>query len=301
MDLQSLFTTSTGTSMAMWIGEHMPPRVGYSLVRLACRYIARSKVSPLNRAIRLNQSVARGLPWEAPELDRAVYEVLFNAGRGYYELYHRLRQGVTAALEVITISEEMERMTLGAGQDGRGLVLVTTHMGNFDVGMIALGKLGLTIQAISYATPPGGYELQNQMRADAGYLVTPASGAAAKMALDRLKQGGIVATGIDRPFPDSAKTVPFFGLPSPLPTGYVRLAAATNSRLVLIWLEPRADGGYTIEVDSEVDLIDTGHRAQDTKVNAEEVLARAEVHIREHPGEWSLFHPVWPQLMPDEA
>ena len=280
----------------MWIGRKMPPRVGTALVRLFTPLIASRKNSTLVRTIRTNQSVVRDLPIDAPELDGAVREVILNAGRAYYEVYHRVALGKEAVQEAITFSPEIYHAIDEARDQDQGTLIIGPHLGNLDLGLVGFAAAGLAVQAITYAAPPGGYELQNQMRADSGYIITPADAQAAKMALIRLRARGIVLTGIDRPLPEGNSTIRFFGHPSPLPTGYTRLALSTNAQVLMIWMEP-VPGGWYVQATGPLELLRTGKRKEEIILNTERILEIAAEKIRARPGEWMLFHPVWPQLM----
>ena len=299
MDLRTFFASERGTGLGIWVGRHMPPRVGLLLVRLTSAYIVKRRNSSLVRGIRVNQSVARDLPLDSPELDQAVLQVLRHAGRGYYELYRRLGKGREAMLEAIAFPPELDTHLENAQARGQGTMIVGPHMGNFDLALLAFGVRGLPIQAITFAVPPGGYALQNRIRADAGYTITPADGPAVKMALRRLRAGGIVATGLDRPMPGETRTVQFFGRPAPLPTGYVRLALSAGAQLLVIWVETTEEGAYRARVTPPIQLVQTGNRRYDTVSNTERVLARAAEVIRARPEEWMMFSPVWPQLLED--
>jgi len=283
----------------MWLGRNMPRRVGYSLVKLLTAYIVRQKDSSMARNIRLNQSVVRGLPMDAPELDDIVRTILLNAGRGYYELYHRLGKGFESVREAVTFSPDLFAYLEEIRDSEQGALFVGPHLGNLDLGLMSFAAHGLDIQAITYALPPGGYELQNRLRASAGWIITPADAQAVKMALRRLRAGGIVITGVDRPLAEHelAKPVHFFGLPSPVPTGYMRLAHATQARVHMVEMENTGNGKYTINVTPPLELIETKDRQEFTFQNTELILKEAAKLIRARPDEWMMFHPVWPQLL----
>jgi lauroyl/myristoyl acyltransferase len=282
----------------MWLGRNMPRPVGYALARLSASLISRRSRSPLVRSIKLNQSVARDLSPDAPELNAVVRRVLHNAARGYYESYYRIARGRDVVHESFTFGPELFAMLHDARSTGRGIVVVAPHLGNLDLGLAGFAAEGYDIQAISYEDVPGGYQLQNRMREGSGYTVTPASAEAARTAFERLRRGGIVLTGMDRPLPNGATMIRFFGRPAPLPTGYVRLALSTSSLFFVVWLESVGDG-YRARAAGPIELVRTGSRSKDAVVNAEKVLAIAEEKIRAQPDEWMMFHPVWPQLMPN--
>jgi lauroyl/myristoyl acyltransferase len=298
MDLQTFFNSKSATWSIMWLGRHLPRSTALVLVRLSTSLISRRTQSPLVRSIRLNQSVARDLPQDAPELDVVVRRVLYNAARGYYEIYNRIAQGREVVQESFTFGPDLFAMLRDARSTGRGIVVVAPHLGNLDLGLAGFAAEGYDIQAITYEAAPGGYQLQNRMREGSGYIITPADAEAAKMAFDRLRRGGIVLTGVDRPLPNGAKSVRFFGRPAPLPTGYIRLALSTDSLFFVVWLES-VNGGYVARAAGPIDLVRTGNRLRDAAVNAEKVLEIAEEKIRAQPDEWMMFHPVWPQLMTD--
>ena len=297
MDLQTFFTSEKGTNLAMSLSRNLPPRVGLAVVRLAASLVTRRRQSPLVRHIRLNQSVVRGLPQQAPELDGAVRRVLLNAGRGYYETYHRLALGEEAIREAITFSAEFIARLKTIQAEGRGVIVLGAHVGNFDLGMLGFAAHGFVVQAVTYALPPGGYQLQNKMRTEAGYIVTPADGPAVKTALKRLRAGGIILTGIDRVLPEAATPIQFFGLPAFMPTGYVRLALSTKAIILLVRLDNRGEGKYHVVLHTDIEATSSGDRKRDTIENTEMVLAEAEEIIRARPDEWMMFHPVWPQLL----
>ncbi len=282
----------------MWLGRNLPRPLGLAVARLSASLISRRSRSALVRSIKMNQSVARDLSPDAPELNAVVRRVLYNAARGYYESYNRIARGRAVVQESLAFDPELLAMLHDARSTGKGIVVVAPHLGNLDLGLAGFAAEGYDIQAISYEDVPGGYQLQNRLREGSGYTVTPADAEAARMALQRLRRGGIVLTGVDRPLPNGATMIRFFGRPAPLPTGYVRLALSTSSLLFVVWLE-LVDGGYYASAVGPIDLVRTGSRSRDAVVNAEKVLEIAEGKIRAQPDEWMMFHPVWPQLMQD--
>jgi lauroyl/myristoyl acyltransferase len=299
MDLQTFFTSRAGTGTLMWLSRNLPPWLGLPVADLVIGLLARRRDSSLVRTLRTNQSVVRNLPVDAPELDAIVRRVLRNAGRGYFEFYHRASKGLSAVEDVASFSPEVESMLQATLEGNAGALIVVLHISNFDLAAVAFATRSIPLQILSYGTPPGGYQLQNELRIKAGLSITPITGPALKAAISRLRKGGTVVVGLDRPLSGipEVEWLDFFGHPAPLSTGFVRLALATDASMYLTWVEPTGDGTFLITSRPPVDVVRTGSRQEEVRINSRRMLDLAEEVIRAHADEWMMFYPVWPQLL----
>lgn len=299
MDLQTFFTSRAGTGTLMWLSRNLPPWLGLPVADLVIGLLARRRDSSLVRTLRTNQSVVRNLPVDAPELDAIVRRVLRNAGRGYFEFYHRASKGLSAVEDVASFSPQVESMLEATLEGNAGALIVVLHISNFDLAAVAFATRSIPLQILSYGTPPGGYQLQNELRVKAGLSITPITGPALKAAISRLRKGGTVVVGLDRPLSGIPKDewLDFFGHPAPLSTGFVRLALATDASMYLTWVEPTGDGTFLITSRPPVDVVRTGSRQEEVRINSRRMLDLAEEVIRTHADEWMMFYPVWPQLL----
>jgi lauroyl/myristoyl acyltransferase len=299
MDLQTFFTSRAGTGTLMWLSRYLPPWLGLPVTDLVIGLLARRESSGLVRALRANQSVVRGLPLDAPELDVIVRRVLRTAGRGYFEFYHRVSQGVSAVKGAATLSPQVESMLQAKLESDAGAVIAFLHVSNFDLAAVALALRDLPMQILSYGTPPGGYQLQNRLRLKAGLSITPISPTALRAAINRLREGGVVVVGVDRPVPDIPRDewLDFFGRPAPLSTGFTRLALAADVPIYLIWVTRDGDAAFLINGKPPYNLIRTGNRPEEVQINSRHMLDLTEDVIRTHADEWMMFYPVWPDLL----
>jgi lauroyl/myristoyl acyltransferase len=300
MDLQTFFTSRAGTGTLMWLSRYLPPWLGLPVADLVIGLLARRQGSGLMQALRTNQSVVRGLPFDAPELDTVVRRVLRSAGRGYFEFYHRVSQGLSAVEGAASFSPQVESILRATLREEANTLIVLLHISNFDLAAVAFAAHRIPLQILSYGTPPGGYQLQNDLRIKAGLAITPITGAALRAAINRLRDGGTVVVGLDRPLPGIPRDdwLEFFGHPAPLSTGFVRLALATDARMILTWIEPAGDGTFLITSKPPLNVIRTGNRQEEIQINSRRMLDLAEDVIRTHPDEWMMFYPVWPELLP---
>jgi KDO2-lipid IV(A) lauroyltransferase len=291
MKLDRLSSSGAAVQAAMALARIVPERL---LLRFADALSARlaSEASPSVIAARANQSVVRGLSKDDPEIDRAIQAVYYNAGRGQLALFRALARGREALRRGCDISSEMVQRIEEARGLGRGLVLVGPHIGAFDFFLLTVGARGYPVHAISPADPTGTYRLQNSLRTKYGAETMPASPEAVRTSINRLLEGGILVTGMDRPAP-MGEWIEFFGRKAFLPTGFAKLAIRTNSFLLPGAILPDGPNHYRAEA---LEMLEPPKERTDAAVTglAREVLRQVEPVIRAYADHWLMFFPVWP-------
>ena len=171
------------------------------------------------------------------------------------------------------------------------------HLSNFDLGLYAIARRGFKGLVITLADLPGGYRKQSDLRRSAGLELLPAGIGAFRQAIERLRAGGIVVTGIDRPLEQARHYLTFFGHPAPLPVHHVYVALKAQVPTILMAVHRQPDGRYLMYVSEPIHLQpEPADREAEITHNAELVLAHAEPLIRQHPEQWAMFLPVWPEL-----
>ncbi|MCZ6531094.1 MAG: hypothetical protein O6949_12325, partial [Chloroflexi bacterium] len=122
-----------------------------------------------------------------------------------------------------------------------------------------------------------------------GMQLTPITSASLRTAVRHLRKGGIVGIAADVPTQYGAMLT-LFGRPCQLPIGHTRLAAATNSAIVVGVSQRIGPGqyrGFGIEVHSN------GGDEEDWAASTLKVLER---HIVARPREWFMPPPLWPSV-----
>jgi KDO2-lipid IV(A) lauroyltransferase len=204
---------------------------------------------------------------------------------------------------LIVFSRQAEEMIVRTQRDpvsqhgSTGIVIVGIHLSNFDLVMQAAGALGLSVQVLSAAQPGSGYRWQNELRRQRGLEITPASITAVRQAVERLRSGGSVLTGIDRPIFDSKHRPRFFGRPACLPVHHIYLALKAKAPIYLFASILSSDGVYRISASDPIKMRPYSDRETELLRNAEAVLEVAESFIRQAPQQWSMFFPVWPEAL----
>lgn len=298
INLQTLANSSFGTKSALAIGRGLPSWLGKPLARVAADTIARQKNSEMVRALRTNLWVANDCALNGRELDQLLMETWRKHTRALWDFYHYMNRP-KKVLDLVDFSPEFQAVFDQAKTDTQPRLFVTVHTSNFELAGRALALRGLNFQILSYPQPPGGYQIQNKIRQESGIEMTPMSIEAFQKARERLRNGGTVLTGVDRPLAQSRHMVQFFGRSSPLPVAYVQLALQTGAPIIVVACITKPDGRYELTCKPPVFPQPDSDRDRELVGNAEVVLRNAEEVIRPRTSDWCMFYPIWPELETD--
>jgi KDO2-lipid IV(A) lauroyltransferase len=233
--------------------------------------------------------------------DGALYRVFCHAGRTYYEFFRALGQPAHTIAQSIHISAASQDLIRSEVARGQGVLLLGVHMSNLNLALLALGGYDLPAQVLSLDAPIGGFGLLDSLRRDAGLDVTPVSPRSLRVAIRRLRSGGLVVTGADRPVPGDGPLVEFFGQPACLPLGPARLALMTGAAVMVGACHHSPERGYVLEFTDPIDVVRTGDREADIVGSARRIAEAMESFVRAYPEQWMMFHRVWPEPSGEEA
>ncbi len=142
------------------------------------------------------------------------------------------------------ISFEQYQNFLDVYNEGKGVILITAHIGNWELGGAVLSSLGFKINAVFL---PEKVRWLNRiffmMRRSRGLNVFPLGGAV-RSVLGSLKNGGIVAMLADRDYTAHHIKISFFGKEACLSSGPVRIALKTNIPIVAGFLLREKDDTF---------------------------------------------------------
>lgn len=135
---------------------------------------------------------------------------------------------------------------------GRGVLLLTPHLGSFEVAARAAAERCAKPITVLYRPARKAFlrELEETARARPNMATAPATLAGVRQLLRALKRGEMVGLLPDQVPPlGQGVWAPFFGKPAYTMTLAARLAQQTGADVVLAWCERLADGvGYSIHL-----------------------------------------------------
>ena len=118
-------------------------------------------------------------------------------------------------------------------KSGRGTLLVTPHLGNWEFGGYVLSERGIKLHVVTLIEPRVGLTNYARSRARSGIetIVIGHDPFAFVEVVKRLQDGGTMALLVDRPPESVATPVEFFGRPFKAAIAAAELARATGESL----------------------------------------------------------------------
>ncbi len=294
-----LFTNPRVMALGMFWSRHIPENPTYRLAWWVAGALCRIKPAAYN-TVRDNLKQVLGPGAAEATLVRAVRGVFYTLMRTTYELYRAVQRPHEELLRSVEFPPAAQAIVQDVLNSGRGTVLVSLHLSNFDLGAQVFAAHFPGIQLLSLPDPGPGFRVANELRREGGIEVTPLSLAALRQALRRLRAGGGVALMADRPISELDPPVTFFGRPAHMPSGHVRLALQSGAQILIVYCVSAPSGrGYVLHVEPPLEPIRASDEENAVRINVRRVLEILETLIRRWPEQWQMFVPVWPE--PAEA
>ncbi len=228
---------------------------------------------------------------EARRLSVGVYE---NAGMIAAEIAHlpRLAQRLD---DYVTLPDEDLRMLQAAGEEGRGVIFVTGHVGNWELLAQRVARAGFDAVTLARGAPNpylGAWIVERRAQ---GGLATINRGdpRAARDMLSAMKRGALLGVLLDQDTKVPSIHVPFFGAPASTPVAAAELAMRRKAPIVTGFIRRREGGvGHEVRLERYAPPED-GEKADRVERVTADLTARIEAAVRASPTEWVWFHARW--------
>jgi predicted exporter/lauroyl/myristoyl acyltransferase len=199
----------------------------------------------------------------------------------------------------VDVQDENPLDALGeARKQGRGILIVTPHLGNWEIGGPLLKSRGITVLAITQPEPGSGLtELRTASRARWGIetLVVGRDAFAFVEIIRRLQEGAVITLLMDRPVSASAVEVELFGRPFLASSAAADLARASGCALFAVTVTRQADR-YTARMFPEITYDRTTLNTRELRQQLTQRIMRIfEPEIQRDLDQWFHFVPIWPE------
>lgn len=295
-------------------GPTLQDRVEYGLTRVLERGVS---MLPDRLASRLGEAIG-----EAVRVPLGIRKdtVVANLRRAFPEAtpewidevirrtYRHLGREVVAMIRLSHLSREeiIERTEVphwdqfqAARAEGRGVLLVTGHYGNWEVAAAAVAARGVPIEAVV----KGQRNVLVYARVEAARrrmgIGTIDMRQAPKRIPRALAAGHAIGIVSDQDAREAGVWVPFFGAPASTYRGPAVFALRFNAPVFAAVARRLPDGRYSIE-GQRVPVEHTGNLDADVRRLTAALAAHLEGEIRKDPAQYFWFHKRWKTVPPPE-
>lgn len=267
-------------------------RAAYGLLFFVALWYA---LRPMTRT-RSTPYLRRRFP-QAGWLQRLGHCFLLNWNFGL-TLVDRAASGILGEFTVTASARDEERLR-DVLAEGRGLILMTGHVGCWQTAMTGLAPLDRTVHVVMHRAPDdvdrhyfehAGEEAPFCIIDPLGYL-----GGTLEM-IEALKKGDVLCVMADRVFGSdrNSVSVPFLGGSVPLPYSAFRLASATGAPIIVFFSRRVGPGEAVHEIAREIRVPGgLGRRGTDYLPYVRQFAAALEEQAMITPYQFFNFYDMW--------
>jgi len=199
--------------------------------------------------------------------------------------FQRLSETDIKRLVTIEHPEYIEQ----AWQMGKGVIAVTAHLGNWEIGGAVLAGMGYPINVVALRQPSVKLnDFFQKHRRKRGMVVIPL-GSSVKRLMGALRRKEFIALLADRDYSDYHEPTNFCGIPACMPRGASWLAAKTGAVVLPGFVLRNEDDTFLMKLYPPI-IPSEGVTQESIQVRINAALEDA---VGAYPHQWFMFHPVW--------
>jgi KDO2-lipid IV(A) lauroyltransferase len=251
------------------------------------------------RGVKANLRVIGGGKWDEKEI--ATYTRRTFQNYGQYLLDYMVMSGLTVERKGKMVARELGQVHMvRALKRGKGVICITPHLGNWELGGLLLAFKGADLYVLTLdETDSKTKAFRERMRAQKGIkniYINPEdpTPAAILEVVKVLKEKKMVAMLGDRPGNNNTITVEFFGRKTSFPRGVATLAMTTGAAVLPVFVVLKG-GRYWGVIEQPIYFKSPSRkeREQVIRQGMEELAQVFERYIKEYPDQWYNFYPYW--------
>lgn len=176
---------------------------------------------------------------------------------------------------------------------GKGVIILSAHLGNWELGGVVVALLGYPFWAV--ALPHKDKRVDNFFnfqRERKGMKVIPL-GRAVRTSLNLLKENKVLGLAGDRDFTANGIVLDFFGKAALLPEGAAAFSLKTGASIVPGFMLRNKDDSFTLSIEKPLEFTPTGNKDRDLRELILTYKVIFEDYIRRFPDQWYMFRKFW--------
>jgi Kdo2-lipid IVA lauroyltransferase/acyltransferase len=182
---------------------------------------------------------------------------------------------------------------------GTGAILVSPHLGNWELGGLGLAEMGYVQNIMTFREPDETVnDLREKFRKERGIGIiyvdrNDSSPLAIIEAVNALRRNEIVVLLGERDGSSHTLRLDFFGRPTDIPVGAAYLAMASGAPVIPVFVPLEGDLYATYMEESIYFRGNHGDHGTAIREGTEKLLRVFEQYIRRYPDQWYNFFPYW--------
>ena len=285
-----------GNKLGIWFFSMLLRLFGlkgaYSLLRLVCVHYVLFDKEAVTAAM---EYVKRRFPaCSYLEGRRHVYRLFISQGKQLVDRYAAVSGNVTFDSN----PDAYNQVEQVVGEHKNGAILLTGHVGNWQVSMTLLEQLDIKLFLVMRPedNPALVESSKVSKKGEKVRIISPEQdmGGAVEI-VNALSQGGLVFMMGDRKYDFHSTEVSFLGATAKFPQGAFRIAAAAGCPVVVWFSNKITDKLYNVKVEGVLNPCYEKNRRKDEqiKVWVQEFASLLETYVEKYPYQCYLFHDVW--------
>lgn len=284
--------------LSIYIFARTAPRFWQSFQNRVVSYVYFLFWRSKRRAVEQNLSIMLGRPRHTPEIRQLVRSTFRNYGLYLrdYVLINAINKNNFRDMVAEEHGNEHIRRALA---EGKGAILITPHLGNWELGGIALAVRECPVHALTLRDSEAEVQqFRDKIRGSLGIEtihINPDDQTTILKIARLLRENKVVAMLGDRLEGGKKTEVSFFGRRVYFPSGAVALAQATGCPLIPVFVVLRPDGRYKawMEKPIRVERRPGQNTAEILASKTQELATAFEKVIRYYPDQWYQFFDYW--------
>jgi lauroyl/myristoyl acyltransferase len=250
------------------------------------------------RMVRRNLAHIFGLPERSWRVRRALSAMLRHFAFYWADLFRFAQLPADEAykvLEQVVGDDNLEREVAG----GRGVVLLTAHLGNWELGGVVLGRDELPLSIVYVKDKFEGAEHYRSFLRRKGDIeeipIEPGGSWSSLPVLRALRAGRVVAMQGDRDFDGRGIATTFFGHRVRFPRGPFLVALLTGAPIVPAFITYTPSYRMAGRFFEPIRVAKTGDREANLAVAVQQWATILEEEVRRYPTQWYTFYDFFSQ------
>jgi KDO2-lipid IV(A) lauroyltransferase len=246
------------------------------------------------RVIAQNLRFMLGRELTPGEADAFAYRVLRNLAWAYVDVLQAPRLCRQRRLSQLVVHNgHREQLDRSLGQ-GQSVILVTAHVGNWDLAGIYVAYDGYPLVAVFERITRGMSEVFNRFRGTSGMELVGMD--ERERMVEVLRSGKVLVLLGDRDLKGNGKELAWFSGRRTFPRGAASFSLRHNVPIVIghfVFDPDDPHHRYKVIVEAPLVFLPTGDLSQDIEDLTALVVKQLECVVGQYPDQWLVFQPNW--------